>query len=354
MSNITPPIADALRALGLSQHASEKEVIQKYKQLAITTHPDKNTSPHAKAEFQSLQNIYETLKSFFQNQGAIRSPIISDTSVNIVAEGFKRAFRRDVATTHSTRQTQEPLLNVRTKQLRHEQLLLRGKKFCTRIQQVAFRSRLDKEISELKKIFDLRMKPLQEQEILLAENRSRSTRNFQSNLSQLHEIQSNLIISYKQCRSEIHSSKADHWDKLNAFNDVKRQYEEKNNQLSIELKRINDKYKEWEKPIIEHEEVIAHAKQGLSNELERIRNIYISAYHEGVRNLEQNLEQEQDELCGLLSTTEKNSFDRQRELLSKHSEWMEQYYAEIREEQKKFIEDSLTQMKNLSLEADIA
>lgn len=51
------------QVLGLSNHASLNDIKKAYRRLAMTYHPDKNTSSDAAARFNSIQEAYDTLSN---------------------------------------------------------------------------------------------------------------------------------------------------------------------------------------------------------------------------------------------------------------------------------------------------
>jgi len=57
------PLKDYYAILGVSQGASQKVITVAFRKQALDCHPDRNSSPEAKARFQELVAAYQVLKS---------------------------------------------------------------------------------------------------------------------------------------------------------------------------------------------------------------------------------------------------------------------------------------------------
>lgn len=57
-------LKDAATILGISQSASQKEIVKAFKQFAKIYHPDKDPSPQAKKKYDRYRNAYDVMITY--------------------------------------------------------------------------------------------------------------------------------------------------------------------------------------------------------------------------------------------------------------------------------------------------
>ena len=68
--------------LEVNHDCNESELKRKYKRLSLRYHPDKNPSPDACLEFQQLQDAYDILLGYQEEEYDIESEVSTDADMN--------------------------------------------------------------------------------------------------------------------------------------------------------------------------------------------------------------------------------------------------------------------------------